>query len=767
MRTWVNERLGRRALIWAAVLGLAAGVLSALPLFDLLGYDFSFAIGFLAAFAAVDLGQGTVAAARRAGRPLALGELTATAIGGALALLALPLAISLLNALRVRNCSLGSGFAFYALLPVSTVLYAAPAGVVAGLFRRRGRLVAWALPVGSIVWALGRLYSDPAVFAYDPFGGYFPGPIYDEALRPPARLVWFRVVNLLWIGSTLLVTDAVLRRSRRRAAVAGLLVVASLVLFHQRGALGFHVQRSDLTRVLSRRTESTHFVLIGDPASGQTPEDIALVHRDLEFRYHQLGKTLGVEPAGRVTVYQFPSTTSKKELVGAGQTLYAKPWSREIFVQVDRFPGGKLRHELAHVFAGAFGDPVFGVSMRWLPFRLASGLVEGVAEAADFGAPDGATTIHQDARAIVAQGQAPPLDRVVGAGFSVLAGARAYTIAGSFCHFLLQRHGAEKLRALYRTAGDFTDVYGQPLAVLEQEWRAFLEQQPLPAAERARAAERFRRGAIFGRVCARDLAARVAEARALVYSVPERAIALLDGICADDPGEPLFRLDRADALAADGKIDRALAEATGVANDESFTLPVRARAVSLMAALQFQVGRLAESEAAVRRGQELATDEGEERNGQAKLRALADPDARRTLGRVLFGDSASRGMDQGLALYLMTEFSRLFPDEALGSYLVGRQLAWRDPPLALMTLSKACPAGDAGAPRQPLAPLFQRECRRLLADAAFRAGDLAASRAAHERIKADAANEAERLRATDFIERIEWELVDRAVRERR
>ena len=90
----------------------------------------------------------------------------------------------------MRNCNLLAGLGFYALLPVGTVLFAAPAGVLAGLaFPRRGRLVAFLLPLVSVLWTLARLYADPAVFAFDPFGGYFPGPIYDEALRPPLRLL--------------------------------------------------------------------------------------------------------------------------------------------------------------------------------------------------------------------------------------------------------------------------------------------------------------------------------------------------------------------------------------------------------------------------------------------------------------------------------------------------------------------------------------------------------------------------------------------------
>ena len=121
-----------------------------------------------------------------------------------------------------------------------------------------------------------------------------------------------------------------------------------------------------------------------------------LAGEDLEFRYHQLADTLGIEPKTPITVWEFPSAEAKKALVGAGNTLYARPWTREIFIQGDRFPSLRLRHEMAHVFAGAFGDPLFGVSLtirRWGPFPvpvLASGLVEGIAEAADFRARGGA-----------------------------------------------------------------------------------------------------------------------------------------------------------------------------------------------------------------------------------------------------------------------------------------------------------------------------------------------------------------------------------------
>jgi hypothetical protein len=752
----VNARLGRRVFVWGALLAVLAVALQAVPLFDLLGFDYAFALTLVVALAASDVGAGAAQAARREGQPT-LGRTLPAAWAGALALLVLPLLVSLANAARVRNCSIGAGLAFFLLLPVATAAIAATSGALAGLaLPRRGRLLAWGIPLASVAWSLLRLYVDPAVFAFDPFGGYFPGPIYDEALRPPQRLVFYRAANALWAATAIAVFWANERRgSKVRILTTIALVAASTGVFAARGRLGFHVRAVDLLRALSREDRSPHFVVHGDPHDGASAAERALLLDDLEFRYAQLSRVLGVQPPGRVTVWNFPSAEAKKRLVGAANTLYAKPWTREIFVQADRFPAPRLRHELAHVFAAGFGDPLFGVSLRYLPWpRLASGLVEGLAEAADYGDPDGRATVHQDARAIVDDGLAPPLASIVGAGFSTASGARAYTLAGSFVHFLLSRYGADRARALYRSAGDFSGVYGKPLDELEREWRAFLQAQPEIADERAAARERYRRPAIFQRVCARELAARVSEARGLVGEDPARALALAQSACSDDPHEPTFRLELAELRAAAGLSDEALASARALARDDELTRPLRARAAALEAALAFGTGRLDEAAAAVEATLVLATDEGSKRTALARRRALADPEARATLGRVLFANGPG-APDGALVMHLLDRFAARFPGEALGPYLLARQLASRDERLALERLRVACPATGPTLP-VPLAAPFDKECRRLTGELAYRTGDLGAARASYERLRTDAETEAERLTAQDFLDRNTW-----------
>jgi hypothetical protein len=776
----VLHHVGRRGFVWAGLLAVLAVVLDFVPLFDVLGYDFAFALGLAAALTGVDLGHGVVvrgraaAATSAASEARALGQHVVTALLAALAVLVPPLLLSLANGARVRNCSLGAGLAFFGLLPVGTALFAAPAGVLAATFApRRGRLVAWLLPVLSLAWALWRLYEGPAVFAFDPFGGYFPGPIYDEALRPTARLLHFRFVNLVWIGTAVSVGLAAVGRGRdprrwRRAAllVALPLVIVSGVLFAARGDLGFAIRRVDLTEALDRTLRTEHFVVHYATSAGKTPADVALEAEDYEFRYHQLEQTLGVEPAGTVTVWEFPNADVKKVLVGAGHTLYAKPWTREIFLQTERFPSSRVRHELAHVFAGAFGDRLFGVALAWrwwgpLPVpTLAMGLVEGLAEAADASDPDGTSTIHQDAAAMIADGLAPPLAAIVGAGFSAQSGARAYTLAGSFCTFLLETRGPERLRALYRSAGNFTDVYRTPLANLEDDWRRFLRGQTLTSRDKARASEQFRRPAIFKKVCARELAARLALARGLERAEPPQAVRLLEDACRDDPHEPTYRLELAQARAFAGERRAALEGLGRLAADADVTQPLHAQAASLAAEIQFHAGDFVNATVEEKRVLALSTEDGDRRLATAKLRALETPAARETLGRVLFGDElGGAGADAVLTFHLMSEYARLHPADRVGPYLLGRQLLGRAPAQALPFLRRAC---DDEAPLpgraadDALPPLYERECRRMVAEAAYRLGDFERARAALTLLAGEAESEAEQLRALDMRARVAW-----------
>ena len=64
--------------------------------------------------------------------------------------------------------------------------------------------------------------------------------------------------------------------------------------------------------------------------------------------------------------------------------------------------------------------------------------------------------------------------------FLAFSSARSYTVAGSYLRFLLDEYGADKLRKLYQSGGDFDAVYGMRQSALSEQWRAIIHATVLP-----------------------------------------------------------------------------------------------------------------------------------------------------------------------------------------------------------------------------------------------------------------------------------------------
>jgi hypothetical protein len=97
-------------------------------------------------------------------------------------------------------------------------------------------------------------------------------------------------------------------------------------------------------------------------------------------------------------------------------------------------------------------------------------------------------------------------------GFMKAPAAVSYTLAGSFCRYLIDRYGMRRFKLLYRT-GEFSIIYEKPLPLLLQEWRRSLDHFRLSDGDIQKARYLFKRQSIFGKVCARVIAGMNAETR--------------------------------------------------------------------------------------------------------------------------------------------------------------------------------------------------------------------------------------------------------------
>ena len=227
-------------------------------------------------------------------------------------------------------------------------------------------------------------------------------------------------------------------------------------------------------------------------------DQIQLLVKDCEEELAHDERALGAHLGGRLTAFFFRDAAEKKRLMGAADTYIAKPWRREVYLQLHAYPHPVLGHEIAHVVAGSFGRGPFriaGAARGWWPNP---GLIEGVAVAAS---PDEEElTDAQWARAMMDLGILPPMQRVFSFGFLGESSAKSYTLAGAFVRWLIARSGTGVVRRWYG-GEDVTALTGMTWSGLDDAFRGWLGGVTLAPETAAYAKARFDRPSVFGRKC--------------------------------------------------------------------------------------------------------------------------------------------------------------------------------------------------------------------------------------------------------------------------
>lgn len=775
-----------RTLVWAGLLLGVAVVLALTPLFNVLGFEFAFAMAFFGSIASLDLGAAFVrrvhdtdapAVERALGPVRVVAELTGRALAVNLALLIPPLVVICINAVRVRNCDWLFGFETFALMSCLSCFIATSVGVLCGLAAGRRRKLSNALPyiviAASALYSLWSFYAEPPVFSYNMFVGYFPGNLYDENIGLRAPFYWARLFHLSLVAALYcLVIDLLdvpalrLKPTWKPRRPAGLRLVPvgcgvvsavlAAVLWLESGSLGFSIDADDIADELGAVHTTEHFRIYYTPG-GDIERDIELIGEDHEFRYAQVVREFGAKPSGRLVSFYFSSAEHKFQLMGARNVYMAKPWRKEIYIHHSSFPHAVLRHEIAHAVAGAFGDSMFNVSVRtWLglPLFFNVGLIEGAAVAADW--PDHfnrALTPHQSVKAMLELGFAPPVESVLSTGFLRFSSARSYTLAGSFVRYLLDTRGPDQFRILYRSGGDFAEAYGEDESDLIAEWRAMIDAIELPdgAAEVVR--ERFRRPGILHRPCAHAIANQRDEvAHRTARGDLDGAISLMMTVCDQVPREPRYQLDLARLYVRAKRIDEATAIYDAIAgNSEELSSSLRAEALSALAAIEARAGEYERADAILARAEALPLGDDELRNIEARRYA-----ARHTgpsgpaLRSYFWGNEPSAGIDPVLYVARAAQVIAAEPGEGMGYYLLGRNMRGRGAPAEAAAMLAT--ALDRGLP----GPRFVRACARLLAETAYMAGELETVERAARILDSDGQPDVDRLYGADWRERVHW-----------
>ncbi len=409
--------------------------------------------------------------------------------------------VGYLNSLLKGDCYIKEGTLFFFLIPTVSVFFSTSVGLFWGYFLgRKGIIIGLVTILIISIYALWKLYSGISLFVYNPIFGFFPGPLYDEAIPITLTLIISRISVLLWGIAIFLVLRIIegLNRNITRiwdAIFILVIAIAIITVYLKEPEIGISYTRNYITQnVLTGSVETDNFIIYYDPGSPES-KDIDLIAMDHKWRYKQLREALELKSEEKIRSYIYPDTETRKKLIGAGETTIANPVHNEIHLVYDSFPHPVLKHELVHVMSGEFGNDVLKISPK-------IGLLEGIAVAVDWRGQK--YNPHQWSKVMIEMGIAPDVEDIVGFGFWYAPAEVSYTLMGSFSKYLIDTYGIEKYKSAYKT-GSFSE-YGKNVDELEMEWKEFLSSVETPPETKAIAEARFSRSSIFQAKCPRKIA---------------------------------------------------------------------------------------------------------------------------------------------------------------------------------------------------------------------------------------------------------------------
>jgi len=678
-------------LLAAVFVSLVSIALAFVPLFNLLAFEFSVGMGALLAYVS---GWRACAAAASARQVFVPRQARRRGFPGAallqvgvqnLLLLFFPLVIMGANAVRVPNCNWSEGLQFYALFTVPGVLYGTTLGFALGLAHRTGwarfHLLLWSL--ATYVYVLWNIVRQPPIFAYNAFVGFFPGPLYDQAVPLTPLLLLARTIvvveAILFALLAVMLWDGVRLRWRALSdpwtgarAVAGPLALCALLVFAalqvNAGRLGLRPDAGDIRRALGGHLATEHCDVYYD-VQAYTRERAQELAREHEFHYAELREFFGFDVPGRIGSYVYASAEKKKRLMGAGGTSFEDALTDEIHLNAASWPHPVLRHELAHIFAAHL--------QRWWPICPQIGIHEGIAVAAEWREESGRLGLTPDeaCAAMDSLGLLPDLGSLLGAfGFWTQPGARAYTAAGSFVHHLVTAYGMEPFRVLWSTR-KFERAYGRSLDDLVREWkRVQLAPVRLTPLQLLRAERLYRPPAIFALPCAREQARLQTELAGARQSEQfARAESLYAGILRLEPDSPSHQLGLARLYLEAGKAAESRRALLALLDTPALPQSWRGRALDELGDAQWTLGEFEGAAASYAGAESLAVSRPERRAFQVARAALRAPELRQALCPYL-----TEVLPEAAGLASLAWVRAQVPSAPLPRYLLGRRLYYAE-----------------------------------------------------------------------------------------
>lgn len=418
----------------------------------------------------------------------------------------LPLILSFISLVFSKSCSILDGLIFYTVLTVPAPLIGSVTGFLSFSISKKFGLILFIiiLILIALVPAV-EIFINPQIYFYNPIVGFFPGTIYDEAIEVDIKLVFYRLLNLIYFSVLLyLITKAISTRSKFILRIGWMYgVVVSLLFAAFSSLIGFSTSRSTIEKELNKIIRTENFDIRYSSSINDTLINVIALHH--EYYYLELSKFFQSKPSKKISSLIFTDREQKRKLFGSENADIAKPWIPEIYTTADSYDR-TLKHEIAHCFTGEFGSSVFKVADNFNPV-----LIEGAAMAAD---PiyDSYDLDYLAALAYKYNFKVNIQNLFSTFNFFKQPSSLGYIISGSFIKYLIERFGVEKFKEIYSDL-DFNKHYNKELFELASDYEEYLKNKfRFDEASVNQAKYFFGRKSIFYKDCPRYIAKQLSKA---------------------------------------------------------------------------------------------------------------------------------------------------------------------------------------------------------------------------------------------------------------
>lgn len=369
-----------------------------------------------------------------------------------------------------ETCSFSRGLQFFILLPVtSSVIGNALGYMLAVVFRKLVWVTVPVVLILNLALNVFWLKWNVPIYVYSVFWGYFPGPLYDEWIPVTSTILFHRLWSLGFALLFVVLAEMWEQRPfflRRWILYLTFILISIWGVFSFRNRIGFDTTYEDIKTSLSTVLRSSNVTVFCYPELNY--EDAKWILALSEFYYDRIRQFLDLKSDRPIAIYVYKDEYQKKQLMGAGRTNFAKTVNDEIHVNYEDMDG-VLKHEMTHVLANEFGNPVYSTTKI--------GFLEGLAVASEWN--ENFFTPHEWAAALKKQNQLPDiLPLIGGSGFFKNASGMSYIVSGSFTKFLIDSFGVDLFKKAYY-AKSVEKVYSKGPEALADQWLQFLDRLPI------------------------------------------------------------------------------------------------------------------------------------------------------------------------------------------------------------------------------------------------------------------------------------------------